>query len=316
MRSRRLLLMLMAASTIWAQVQATPQRKLALTIDDLPKVVIGASAPFGDINDVRATLWQISGDLRGVPAIGFVNESKLYVPGEFDQRVDVLKMWLKDGHELGNHTFSHIDLQDSPLARYEDDVIRGSVVTNNLLTTSGNKERFFRFPYNHTGPNRETKEAFEKFLAEHRYSVAAYTVQHDDYIFNEVYVRARRNWNSELQERIRAAYLDHLDTAFAYFEGQARALFGREIPQVLLIHANDLNADAIGDMLERLRKRGYSFISLEEALRDPAYQSKDDYVGPYGISWLQRWAISKGLPRDKNEPDPPKWVLDLYNAHQ
>ncbi len=316
MRMRWLVVILTAASAVWGQGQA-PQRKVALTIDDLPKVVIGASAPFGDINDVRATIWQLSSDLRGIPAIGFINESRLYVPGELDQRVDVLKMWLNDGHQLGNHTFSHLDFQGTPLARFEDDVIRGSVVTGDLLRARGEKERFFRFPYNHTGPAREAKEAFEKFLAERGYAIAVYTVQHDDYIFNEVYVRARRSWNSDLQERVRAAYLDHLDTAFNYFEAQSRALFGREIPQVFLIHANDLNADAIGDMLDRLRKRGYSFISLEEALRDPAYQSKDDYVGPYGISWLHRWAVSKGLPRDQNEPDPPKWVLDLYNeAHK
>ncbi len=317
MRMRWFVIMVLAASTVWAQVQGSSQRKVALTFDDLPKVVIGASAPLGDINDVRATLWQLSSDLRGIPAIGFVNESKLYVDGELEQRIDVLRMWLKDGHQLGNHTFSHSDFQNAPLGVFEDDVIRGGVVTGNLLRARGEKESFFRFPYNHTGPTREAKDALEKFLAERGYSIAPYTVQHDDYIFNEVYVRARKSWNSELQERVRAAYLDHLDSAFNYYEGQARALFGREIPQIFLIHANDLNADAVGEMLNRLRKRGYSFISLEEALRDPAYQSKDDYVGPYGISWLHRWAISKGLPRDMNEPDPPKWVLELYNeAHK
>ncbi len=310
---RTLLLVLLLSPG--ALAQSPTGRKVAITLDDLPKVVLDGGA--GDINDIRATLWQLSGDLAGIPAIGFVNESKLDVAGEMDQRIGVLKMWLGRGLQLGNHSYSHLDLQQTPLARFEDDVIRGDVMTSELLRQSGQEERFFRYPYNHTGPTREVRDAFQQFLRGRGYAIAPYTVQHDDYIFNEVYLRARRAWNSALQERVRTAYLDHLDTAFAYFEEQSRKLFGREIPQIFLIHANDLNADSISDMLERLRKRGYTFISLAEALRDPAYQSKDDYVGPYGISWLTRWALSRGLPRDTNEPDPPKWVLDLYNeAHK
>jgi peptidoglycan/xylan/chitin deacetylase (PgdA/CDA1 family) len=300
----------------FALAQAAPApRKIAITMDDLPKAVVGQSE-FGDISDVRATVWQLSGDLAGVPVIGFVNEQKLYAPGQLDERMDVLRMWLARGHELGNHTFSHLDFQTTPLGRFEDDTIHGEVVTRQLMREQGRDEQFFRFPYNHTGPTKDAKEAFARFLAERGYRVAPFTVQHDDYIFNDVYVRARRSWNSALQERVRAAYLDHLDTALDYYERITRDLFGHDIPQILLIHANDLNADAIGDMLHKLRQRGYTFVSLDEALRDPAYQSKDDYVGPYGISWIQRWARTKGVKIDANEPDPPKWILDLYKQAQ
>lgn len=320
MRNRVLVLLWMVLVSVLAAGQATqpaPQRKIAITMDDLPKVVVGGPSEFGDINDVRATVWQLSGDLSGIPVIGFVNESKLYAPGGLEQRIEVLNMWLNRGLDLGNHTFSHLDFQTTPLARYEDDIIHGEVVTSHLLGQRGRKERFFRYPYNHTGATREAKEGLEAFLRERGYAIAPFTIQHDDYIFNDVYVRARRSWNSELQKRVLSAYLDHLDTAFNYYERITRDLFGRDIPQIFLIHANDLNADAIGDMLNRLRKRGYSFVSLEEALRDPAYQSKDNYVGPYGISSIQRWAITKGVTIDRNEPDPPKWILDLYNeAHK
>ncbi len=298
-------------------VGQTPQRKMAITVDDLPKAVVGGDLLPGDLNDVRATIWQLSGDLRGTPAIGFVNEKKLLVPGELDQRMAVLQMWLDDGHELGNHTFSHMDFETSPLAAFEADILHGEVLTSELLRRTGAKERYFRFPYNHTGATKQDKEALEQFLHEHGYTEAPITIQHDDYIFNDVYTRARKTWNSDLQNKVRAAYLAHLDAALDYCERVTRELFGRDIPQIFLIHANDLNADAVGDMLTRLRQRGYTFITLEEALRDPAYQTRDDYVGPYGVSWLQRWAVTKGVAIDKNEPDPPKWVLDLYNeAHK
>ncbi len=312
---RAIVFLLFVFVATWAPAQTpSPQRRIAITVDDLPKAVMGGDLSSGDLNDVRATMWQLSGDLRGIPAMGFVNEGKLYVPGELEARMAVLQMWLDDGHGLGNHTFSHLDAKDTPLLRFEDDILHGEVLTRELLRRAGRREQFFRFPYNDTGGTRENRDRLEQFLRERGYIVTPFTIQHDDYIFNDVYVRARRSWNSELQERVRAAYLAHLDTALDYGERTTRELFGHDITHILLIHANDLNADAIGDMLQKLRKRGYTFVSPEEALRDPAYQSKDDYAGPYGVSWIQRWAISKGVAIDKNEPDPPKWVMDLYNA--
>ena len=310
----RLIAVAVLLLTALAAAQTAPQKTMAITLDDLPKAVVGGDMDKGDINDVRATIWQLTGDLRGTPVLGFVNERKLFVPGELDARLAVLQMWLADGHELGNHTFSHLDFQTTPLAVFEADILHGEALTGDLLRRAGQTERYFRFPYNHTGATQQDKEALEQFLRAHGYTVAPFTIQHDDYIFNDVYTRARRSWNSELQEKVRAAYLAHLDTALDFCERVTNQLFGHQIPQVLLIHANDLNADAISDMLARLRQRGYKFITLEEALRDPAYQTQDEYVGPYGISWLQRWAVNKGVTVDKNEPDPPAWVLELYNA--
>ena len=83
----------------------------------------------------------------------------------------------------------------------------------------------------------------------------------------------------------------------AFYERQSLAILGREIPQVLLLHANraqrrDLRrADA-----RLLRGRGYRSVPLEPALADPAYRSPDSYTGPAGISWLHRWAITRGMP--------------------
>ena len=66
-------------------------------------------------------------------------------------------------------------------------------------------------------------------------------------------------------------------------------------------------------VLNRLAARGYAFVSLDEALRDHAYQTPDRYLGRFGPSWLHRWRIGLGLlSRLRDEPDPPQWVLDRY----
>src|SRR6516162_7800305 len=62
--------------------------------------------------------------------------------------------------------------------------------------------------------------------------------------------------------------------------------------EILLLHANQLEADHIGELLELMRKRGYRFVTLEEALADPAYSLPDTYVGEDGTGWLDHWGIT------------------------
>jgi hypothetical protein len=113
------------------------------------------------------------------------------------------------------------------------------------------------------------------------------------------------------------AYLAHLDTMLEFFEGESRELFSREIPQILLVHANRLNAAVLPAMLDRMQARGYRFVTLDEALRDAAYRSPDEYVGPAGPSWLHRFFVAKGrdmMTSLRGEPDPPRFIQDAYRA--
>jgi len=75
------------------------------------------------------------------------------------------------------------------------------------------------------------------------------------------------------------------------------------------LHASNLEADHIGELLDLLRKRGYRFITLADALSDTAYSLADTYVGEEGTGWIDHWAISQGkIPR--GAPVFPQWVLD------
>lgn len=292
-------------------------RTLAITIDDLPYIPgQGQATAAGSLADARRATEAILGALarHKAPAVGFVNEVRLQMPDERDARVALLKRWVDAGMVLGNHTFSHPRLQDTPPERYQDEIVRGDVVTRQLMEGKG-APLFFRYPYNSTGPTKEIKEGIQAFLRARGYRLAPFTVEHADYIFDRIRSAAREKGDRELEARNRSAYLAHLDTMLDFAERLSRETFGREIPQVFLIHASDLNADCLDEMLAKMEKRGYRFVSLEEALKDPAYSTPDEYVGPAGISWLHRWSVSLGLPMKlRDEPDPPKWVLDLYNS--
>ena len=284
-----------------------PPRTVAITIDDLP--VTGASAS----SDWASVTERLLGALRrhDAPAIGFVNETKLFVNRALDSgRVALLEAWLRAGHELGNHTFAHQGAHSTALPQYLHGIERGEAVTRPLAQRFGRPFRYFRHPQLHAGRSLEYRRGVERFLAEHGYTIAPVTVDNQEWMYARAYVVARARGDSALLRRVVNDYFAHLDSAFAYSESLSRTLFGREIPLVLLLHANEINADYLDAILDRLEHRGYRFASLEHALRDSAYRSRDTYVGPVGPSWLIRWAVTRGVSIP-NEPREQRYIAEL-----
>lgn len=281
-----------------------PTRTIALTVDDLP---VGRNHPLPWMQRVtHALLTQI--DAAGVPATGFVNEGKLDAAGgERAERTALLQAWVDAGHDLGNHTYSHRSLFNTPLDTFQADVLRGKQVTNRLLATRGDSVRTFRHPYLNTGPDGATRDAFTAWLGTQGLTVAPVTHDNAEYVYALAYDRALEAGDTALQARIADAYVAYMDTTAAYFEALSRELFGREPAQVLLVHANALNADHLTDLVGMYRRRGYRFVTLEAALADPAYRSADTYAGRAGMSWLQRWAVTRGV-RLTPEPGADAWV--------
>lgn len=292
-----------------AQTAAGAGRRVAITLDDGP--VVGEGRDLTRFQSVTAGLIEALAAEK-VPATVFINERQLHVPGERDARVAVLSRWLEAGFELGNHTYSHPDLNRTPLWQYQDDIIRGEVVMRALLAERSGALQWFRHPFLHTGATLEIRRALDSFVAERRYRIAPVTVDYADYAFNGVYNRLLRAGDQSLAEKVRQAYEEQVDIGFHHFEKFSGEVLGYELPQILLIHCNALNAVSLPATIARLRARGYSFVSLAEAMTDPAYQRPDDYVGPGGLSWLRRWAMAMGKPRPPEDgPRLPQWITDL-----
>jgi peptidoglycan/xylan/chitin deacetylase (PgdA/CDA1 family) len=240
-----------------------------------------------------------------------VNEDKLVEGDRVDSaRIALLRQWLEAGQQLGNHSYSHPDLHTTPPAAFHEDVLRGEVVTKELLRERGDQPRWFRHPFLHTGRDLEVKRALEGFLAEHGYSVAPVTIDNYDYVFARAYDHALDAADTTVADSIARTYIAYMDTATGFYEAQARAIIGYELPQVLLLHANRLNAHHLDDLIAMLERRGYGFITIDEALQDAAYDRPDEYVGPAGITWLHRWALTAGLRGDvfAGEPEVPAWI--------
>jgi peptidoglycan/xylan/chitin deacetylase (PgdA/CDA1 family) len=291
---------------------------MAITFDDLPVISVVELDAAGRREITRKLLGSITAN--GVPAVGFVNEYGLYGfrpdnQGEPDPNgVELLRMWLNAGLELGNHTFGHVDLHQTSLGRYEEDIVRGETVTARLMREKGMQLRYFRHPYLHAGRDLATKREVEHFVAERGMQIAPVTVDNEDWAFAAAYSRAAERGDTAAMRRVVSEYLRFTERALRYSEGLSQSLFGRNIKQVLLLHANALNADHFGELAAMLERRGYSFIRLDAALADAAYQSADTYTGGEALNWLARWAITRGLRSEENAldgfPEVPKPIAN------
>ena len=286
---------------------AKPDRQVAVTIDDLP----GGMADKLPVGELTAMTTKLLGTLHDqkIPVVGFVNERKLYHPGEVDERIKLLEMWLDDGFDLGNHSYSHASLNQVELKDWEDDVVQGESVLRLLLTEHKKPLRYFRHPYLDTGRDLATRRKAEEFLTQRGYRIAPVTLDGWDWMFAGLYEDAKKRNDTSLEQQIVKEYLAYHDAVFSYAEQLSVKVVGYEPKQILLLHASDLEADHIGELVDVLRKHGYRFITLQDALSDPAYSLPDTYVGEEGTGWIEHWAITQGkIPQ--GAPVFPQWVVD------
>ncbi len=269
MYSRWLAVAFLALSTIGH----TQTRSVALTFDDLPAVNTTDAAEVRSIN--LALLKEL--DRRHAPATAFVIGN---IADLTPESRPMLQEWKRRGYSISNHTWSHNNFVDITVAQEQYDILHGERAIAQLLP-SGTK--FLRFPYNSTGETPEKHAAILAFLKTHQYQIATCTIDNEDYVFAEAY-----------------------DKIYTQLHKQ---LFGREIPHVMLLHANRLNADTIKEVLDLFASRNYRFVSLTQAQSDAAYATPDTFATKSGMMWAYRWSHVLGIQfTGPHETEPPDWI--------
>ncbi len=295
-----------------AAAQTENERLMVLTFDDLPYQTMGYPDTLWRGRRVTDELLRTLANHQA-PTTAFVNESKLFVNDEAEARINLLERWVEYGAVLGNHTYSHSDLNSVSAEEFEQEIIDGEQITSRLMASRKPYQRFFRHPYTHTGNTEEKKARITAFLEERGYLIAPYTIDSQDSIFNRVYLDAKHSKNDELAVRVQNAYVDFVVSTTKFAERISVEIFGDEIPQTLILHANDINADSLDGLLGRLSMRNYRFVSLNNAMQHPAYNTADTLVTSFGPSWLWRWNKSMNLDVSfRGDPEPPEWILKLF----
>ena len=278
-------------SALLAAATFTPAsaQQVAFTWDDLP---VHSALPPGETRvEIGRKIIAAMKDAHMPPVYGFVNgvqteNEPLSTP--------MLKEWRDAGLSLGSHTWSHMNLNQRPLVDWEADVLKDEPILQSYM---GNADwRWLRFPYLAEGDNAEKRDAARKFLTEHGYKIAAVTMSFSDYMYNEPYARCVAKNDAAGIARLEKSYLDAADAYLGYSRAMSKALYGRDIPYVLLMHVGALDARLLPRLLQLYRDRGVTFVRLQDAEEDPFYKNDLDLSLPANPDSLEQAMQARGLP--------------------
>ena len=265
---------------------SSPQ--IAFTFDDFP--AHGPLPPgetrLGIINKIIAALQ--AGDVP--PTYGFLNAKLL---ADLPADASVLEAWRRAGFLLGNHAWSHMDLNKHSPAEFEADVER-----NESALTKWMKDadwHWFRYPYLSEGDTAEKRQMIRDYLAKRGYKIATVTISFGDYQWTEPYARCMAEGDEGSLKILKDGYIAAADETAAYERKVSHALYGRDVPYVLLMHIGAATADMLPRLIELYRSRGFQFISLEQAEKDEFYRSSMDPSLPPTPDSLEAMAKERNL---------------------
>jgi peptidoglycan/xylan/chitin deacetylase (PgdA/CDA1 family) len=293
-------------------------RSVAITVDDLPYA--GGTLAVPNVSEVSSTAEIVNHKLllalqvHHVPVTGFVIQKTVESLGPASG-IRILKEWTSRGFDLGNHTYSHPDINDLSPEQIEREIVRGESTIGPMMKEAGKELAFFRFPMNHTGDTKVKHDAIAAFLLQHGYRLATCTIDTSDYLFNDAYIRMLAKNDGIAAQKLRLEYLAYTSTEIDYYAALNKQVFGYQPPQVMLLHDNRLNADVIEQVLQLFEEKQYRFVSLDVAQADAAYRTPDTYITKFGPMWGYRWANERNVKVNGSlEPDPPKWILEYGKA--
>jgi peptidoglycan/xylan/chitin deacetylase (PgdA/CDA1 family) len=272
---------------------------VAVTVDDLP---VHGPAPPGETRLAMTERLLSAFAAHHLPPVhGFVNGK----PVDDDPATEaVLRRWVAAGHQLGNHSWSHPSLNNTALDAYLADVRRGEEILARVAPRQTWK--VFRYPFLQQGDTIEKRDGVRRFLAEAGYTVADVTIDADDWAYNPPFVRCAQRGDQPTRLALRRAFIGGHVEELRRVRAVTRALAGREVPQVLLLHAGAADADAIDGLLTAFEAEGVRWIGLRAALDDPFYAPATHAPVPFGSALPYVLARERGL-----KMDPPVWARGL-----
>lgn len=268
-------------------------QQIAITIDDAP---VHGPVPAGETQvGVAARMIAALSEAGDAPATVFING------GAVEQNPDAaaaLGLWRAAGHDLANHTWTHRNLNAVGAEAYEAEILHNEPLLAMLM---GERDwRWFRYPFLAEGDDPALRARIRSFLEQRGYRVASVTMSFDDWAWSDPYLRCRAQGDHAAIARMEQTYLEAAGAAFDHSRAMARALYGEDIPYVLLLHTGSFHARMLPQVLALYRDRGAEFVPLEQAQSHPFYEP-DMRVRPSdGPLYLETALAARG------ETAPPK----------
>jgi peptidoglycan/xylan/chitin deacetylase (PgdA/CDA1 family) len=284
-------------------------QKLAITMDDLPRN--GGLPPGMTQVDITRDTLAVFKKRHVPPVYGFINAKKL--EGNPDGAA-ALKLWAA-AEPFGNHTYSHIDLEQNSAEAFERDLEQNEPALELLAKPgsgkAGNDWHWLRYPYLHEGDTVEKRRAVREYLNKHGYKIAQVTLDWQDYMWNTAYARCVTKNDKKSIEWLRTSYLNTASEFLDLGRAQAKLIYGHDINYVLLMHLGAYSSTIMPDALDLLKKKGFKLVTLEEAESDPAYQSDPDIGMHDAGTLLDQWMQVKGIKYPEHAEKPFKEIENI-----
>jgi len=291
---------LLIAALAFAAIPFATSQQIAFTWDDLPA---HSALPPGETRvEIGRKLIAAMQAERMPPVYGFMNGVQL------DREPDsapMLKDWTYAGYLLGNHTWSHMNLNTMDLVDWEADLRKNEPLLDKYA--EGNDWHWLRFPFLAEGDTSAKRADARAFLAAHGYRIAAVTMSFGDYMWNEPYARCVAKNDTTAIAQLESTYLQAAAEDADFRRAMSKALFSHDIPYVLLMHVGAFDARMLPRLLKLYRDKGFTFISLQDAENDPFYASALDPSLPEQPDSLEAAMQARSLPM----PARPKTSVDV-----
>ena len=278
-------------------------QKLAITFDDLP--LNGSLPPGVTRTETTKNVLALLKERHVPPVYGFINAKKL--EGNADG-AQALKLWAA-AEPVGNHTYSHMDLEQNTPEAFERDIEENEPALE--LLQANDNWHWLRYPFLREGDTVEKRRAVRAYLNAHGYRIAQVTLDWEDYLWNTAYARCVAKDDKKSFEWLRSSYLSTASEFLDLGREQAKLIYGREISYVLLMHLGAYSSTILPDALDLLKKKGFKLVTLEEAESDAAYEGDPD-VGLHDAgTLLDQWMQVKGIKYPEHAEKPYKEVESI-----
>ncbi len=270
---------------------------VALTFDDLPAA---GNVPPGVTRTKVAT--DLAAELKANHldgTYGFVNASKLENDRDAQQ---ALRAWVDAGMNIGSHTWSHMSLTSNSAEAFEEDIAKNEPALSEYAPARD--WHWFRYPFLWEGDTLEKRHAVRSYLQAHGYRVAQVSLDFEDYAWNDAYARCSAKNDAASIAWLKQSYLDTAAEYIRLGRLEQQIAFGREIPNVILLHATAFTTLMLPQLLDLMRTQGFRFASLQDVEKDSAYGLDPDAALKYGGTLPDQFMDSRHLAYPPFKPKP------------
>ena len=262
--------------------------KLAITFDDLP-----LHGPIPESETPLSITQRVVAALKAARVKNVMGMLNGRWTATLPETLEALKAWRTAGLPLGNHTWSHPNLNDIPVDKYEQEIAGNEGLLEQLKPVGD--WRWLRYPFLSEGDDPAKRSAIRSYLAAHHYKIADVTMDFGDWQWTGPYARCVAAHDEKGIAELKRLYLEAAREGVTFYRTLSKQLYGRDIPYVLLMHIGALDSHMLPQLLAMYRDAGFEFVSLPEAERDPAYREDTDPSLPAPPRGLEGKVLARGM---------------------